>query len=316
MTELSLLRGHTVLESEHARYWDEWIIRETGAINYIQKEYLASKATRNELVSLQLSLKGSFVAGCMLLLRRCSLNGILVKSYLVSHVIVHEEFRGLGLLRQLFEGVSVFLDNEEAIGLIVARRAVDGPYGKFGYEAFATFTTYKFKPKAHTSSFTVNTQKVGSMPIKELPVINRIYEENYKQVFLFLLREEPEWFSVFQKASSDNLSIYLIEVEHTVLGYFAIANSQVIEVALDYNFLRENTQDVISQVFHKTTHVPIRIQKTHPVISMFPDNFSLLESRKPTQGGHQWWAPSGLVDVAREANRVNEGSFISTLDEF
>lgn len=316
MYSLSIFKESDIFSSDHAAYWDSWIIESGGFIDLVQKEYLIEKSSKGELLTFQLSSNGDFIAGCTLLLRRLGIHNRSINSYLISKVIVRKEARGLGVLRSLMAEVLAFLDQEEAMGFIVARRAVDGMYDKLGFEAFATFTTHKFKSEGKKSSVPIKIQKKDELSLEELIAVNRLYDSNYSNVFPYFIRENCEWTQIMQKNNSGNISLHLVEAETRTAGYFVVANSKVVEVALDLGNELFSLEEITSYVMTQLSNFPIKIQSTHPILFTNQRNFTSTENRKVLQGGHLWRVPNALLKVKQEICSYNQESFISVLDEF
>lgn len=316
MYSLSTFQKSDVFSSDHAAYWESWIIESGGTVDLPQRNYLIAKSNRQELLTFQLSSNGKFLAGCNLLLRKFGTYSRPITSYLVSNVIVHKESRGLGVLRNLMAEVVSFLDQKEAMGFIVARRAVDGMYDKLGFEAFATFTTYKFKGEGKKTSIPIRIQKKEELSLEELIAVNRLYDSNYSNIFPYFIRENCEWTQIMQKNNSGNISLYLVEAGTRTAGYFVVANSKVVEVALDLGNELFSLEEITSHVMMQASNFPIKIQSTHPMLFTNQRNFSSTENRKVLQGGHLWRVPNALLKMKQEMFSDNQESFISVLDEF
>lgn len=315
MYSLSIFKESDIFSSDHAAYWDSWIIESGGFIDLVQKEYLIAKSSKGELLTFQLSSNGDFIAGCTLLLRRLGTHNRSINSYLISKVIVRKEARGLGVLRSLMAEVLAFLDQEEAMGFIVARRAVDGMYDKLGFEAFATFTTYKFEG-GKKSNIPIKILRKNELSSEQLLTIDQLYDSNYFNVFPYLIREKSEWTQIIQKNNSGNVSLHLIEAGMRTVGYFIISNTKVVEIALDLENKLFSPVELTSHVMSQVSNFPMKIQSTHPILSTNQHNFHATENRKVIQGGHLWRVPTVLLKMKQEIFSYNEGSFISVLDEF
>ena len=145
---------------------------------------------------------GDVLASLFLIDCTLRLNGNLVPSVFLSSVSVHASHRGLGLSSLLINSsLRIARNRSKQIALVVARRAVDNYYTKFGFWGFTHYSTLSYR----LNSFCLENLSVhlDFAPATALNIskCSQLYELSYSKTSGSCERSLEYWsFIIFQSA--------------------------------------------------------------------------------------------------------------------
>jgi predicted acetyltransferase len=231
------------------------------------------------------SVVGSaFLIDCSLPLKDRMLQGVFISS-----VSVAKKMRGQGLSRLLMEAAinSCRLRGID-VAMVIARRAVDGYYTRFGFWGLSQYSKTTFEIS------TLPIAKRSERSKKLLPVVNAdleicaaLHAENYRNLVGHCVRKPAMWRYILLKLPYLGMRFDLIKINNKMVGY-AIHDGkgnihEIATVSSEYNFEARTLFEAFTPAISSVT---LHVHPTHPFLKKLEGGDILLTLRECPYGGH------------------------------
>lgn len=233
----------------------------------------------------------------------------LLKSVFISSVSVAEKSRGQGLSVLLMENaIKAATERGADIAIVIARRAVDGYYTRFGFWGLSQYSKVKLELATLPSDkHLVQSVLLKSVTKQDLGFCATLYAANYNHLFGHCLRKPEMWEYVLNKLPFLGLRFNLVLVDGEPVGYV------VHDGAGDFHEIGVVSSDTFFslRMFFAACSpgcesVTLHIHATHPFLGRLEGADVSLTLRECPYGGH-------MVRILRPtfANLVNTDAVAS-----
>ena len=209
-----------------------------------------------------------------------------LKGIFISSVCVAESERGKGLSRLLMDEVIAQSEKKRAaFAILIARRAVDHFYNKFGFWGLSQYSTIKLQL---SNNFKLDNKLGISKPTtKELLQCNLLYEETYSNLFGACERNIRDWEHITWKSSflGGDFAVFHNDKSKSICGYAVYSGSNIYEIAsIPSVSLLEIVRNLCEYL--SLSNVVIHVSPDHRIVSdLQGEDFSIC-LRQCSYGGH------------------------------
>ena len=213
----------------------------------------------------------------------------LLQSVFISSVSVAEKSRGQGLSVLLMESaIRATTDLGAHIAIVIARRAVDDYYTRFGFWGVSQYSKVELElatlpPDKHP------VQSVLIMPVtkQDLGLCSTLYDANYNNLFGHCLRKPEKWEYILNKLSYLGLQFDLVLINDNLAGYVVHDGAgefhEIGAVSSDTFF---SPRLFFAACANGSKSVTLHIPATHPFLSRLEGADVSLTLRECPYGGH------------------------------
>lgn len=244
----------------------------------------------------------AFLIGCTL-----PLGGRLLQGVFISSVSVAESWRGQGLSVLLMEAaIDTATSRGVDIAMLIARRAVDGYYTRFGFWGVAQYSRVTLK----LTTLPVNTfpemlfdfRPVGTADLKACAIL---HAENYENFAGYCLRKPEMWRYILRKLAYLGMRFDVITINGEIEGY-AIHDGQgnLHEVATRPEGPTCGARNFLEAYVPGGESVTLHIPPAHPFLSQLEGADVSLTVRECPYGGHmaRLLSPALIDSLSDEPN--------------
>jgi len=220
------------------------------------------------------------------------LQGNPISAFGLSHVCVHPEFQQYGYGKKLVnKALKVIHAKGSVLAIVIARRAVDGFYSKYGFVGIASFPEIILLEKACIGKSKWKYQ--WSIGVDESHIHNYFlaYEQTYRYLPFSYVRDDQWWSNLGLRLDTICPEGKLINVflGKKWLGYFFLnAKGTVVEAASKTEMYELLAQSIIDYYLSKIETLAPRFSLpiAHPVISYLRRFDHHMSFRYVWNGGH------------------------------
>lgn len=247
------------------------------------------------------SLGGQGVIGAAFLIDRLLPRGpVSIRGTFLSSFCIDESLRGQGYSRVLMEAALQACGKRgAAIALVIARRAVDRFYNKFGFWGLSQYSKLTVESAAF-ADVRLAGLRLRRVSLDDIGACSALYDLAYQESFGHCLRDWQTWKYVIQESEYLRVNVSVIEKGRVIIAY-AIhdASGNIHEIG------SENTSDARTALAMLarsaaakllTVHIP----PIHPAVRALEGFDVTLATRECPFGGHMVKVidPAQLVDAA------------------
>jgi GNAT superfamily N-acetyltransferase len=210
----------------------------------------------------------------------------------LSSVCVAEDMRGKGHSVALMEAALTACDQRDcAMALLIARRAVDHYYTRFGFWGLSSHNQMDIKPRAKGPA----AGALRPAEEKDLAACAALYEHAYAKAFGHHKRSAAYWPFLLRKAPRLGTELLVLDEDGKLAGYFLAAKERIFEFAVAD---RVPAVDALASFARRYDHerLLIDIGPTHAAAPQLLDCANLT-SRECRYGGHM----GRVIDAERLA---------------
>lgn len=207
------------------------------------------------------------------------------KAAALTSICVSPEYQGNGIGRMLMEEAAKHCDeNEFDFSYLVARRAVDHFYPRFGFFGASSYQMLKVRgePRSHRSKVELRSfQKENS----------RLYSEWYRECYYYSFgrtrRDKEYWLKLDNRLEFLELSFREIFVDSQLVGYIVLDEEKVIELCFDRNVCESVINNLVSFLLKARKHkLSLMLPHDHAIVDKLTDYDVIFQSRRCLYGGH------------------------------
>jgi len=229
-------------------------------------------------------------------LRICPLNmkikGQILKVAGLSSICIDQNLQGYGFGKKLMETSTFYLDQRGYdLSFLIARRAVDHFYTKFGYFGASSYQSLNLKynqqimlqnSKVFFSEFKLNNSK------KYL----EFFQQSYENCFGACYRKSDFWEFSIKKLPVMGLSFKEILLDDTLVGYVVYNEEQILECGFENDISPLIIRQSLMSLFSINSNIKISVPHNHVITNSFIDDDVEYYSRHCFYGGHMLrWSP-------------------------
>jgi predicted N-acetyltransferase YhbS len=210
-----------------------------------------------------------------------------VPAVCISSVCINEKFRGQGISRKLTEYACETL-KLRGIGFcyLLARRAVDHYYNRFGFYGVSTYHTLALNNPTELSALEVREIEVKPFLGSSFPaaLALKAYAESYSGSSGLCARGEGHWLHLLMRLPFlEHIRIWQIEKSKSRIGYAICDQKSVLEIA----YIDPSDGGAIAAAISRTLNLSsFVVPNTHPLITSLTSLDINVTSRICTYGGH------------------------------
>ena len=222
--------------------------------------------------------------------RKVYLHGIPVPAFGFGHVCIHPDLQGQGCGELLVLGALELAQKKGGVlAIVIARRAVDGFYWKYGFvgiDAFAEVSVIGFGPVASSGG---RIRCVVGVSPSRLRDYARTYAGTYSSLPYAFCRDS-NWWDYFESRllppSSDTRCVNVYLDNHWI-GYFILSKGIVVEAAVEPQRTTLFAEALVRYV-QRTQEGPVRLALAlaHPCIRHVRRFAHAISLRFAWNGGH------------------------------
>ena len=236
----------------------------------------------------------------------------------LSSICVAKEYQGQGFGRALMEKSVVYLDDENFdFSFLIARRAVDHFYTKFGFFGASSYQSFKCKFEREQFEGIIG---FSNFKIENSSSYLEFFHSNYKQCFGATCRGEGFWRYAINRLLAIGLNFKEVIFEGDLIGYIVHRDLSIVECG----FSMKIPQCIIRQSMIEFSAPQSNLQMNLPHDHMITDSLNNVDvefySRKCLFGGHmiRWSEKIDKLNFSIGKSSQSEKPFffnISLLDE-
>jgi predicted N-acetyltransferase YhbS len=192
----------------------------------------------------------------------------LLQGVFISSVSVADSHRSQGFSVLLMEAaVDAAISRGIDVAMIIARRAVDGFYTRFGFWGVAQYSKVTLRvatlPTNMFPKNLIDLRPVGAADIKTCGIL---HAENYRNLVGYCLRTSEMWDYIFRKVPYIGLRFDMIKINNEIAGY-AIHDGQgnLHEVATSQEVLACDARNFLEAFMPDGESVTLHMPPTHPL---------------------------------------------------
>jgi predicted acetyltransferase len=218
--------------------------------------------------------------------------GRLLKTAGITNVCVAPLYRGKGLGRDIVnKSIEVIRENRYPLSIVVARRAVDGFYSKYGFVGTGVFCDQVIPGSEFTKVMHKNISNFRNGYDEKLSErYLAMYRATYAGVPMSFYRSQDWWEDFNQKMKYKIKKDDFVNVinKGSLTGYFILHDKKIVEAAC----YSEKYADFCTAVMqfgrqHNFSEIIFSLSAMHPCLKHCCRNFNhTLSARKVFDGGH------------------------------
>lgn len=213
----------------------------------------------------------------------------LLKSVFISSVSVAEKSRGQGLSVLLMESaIRAATERGADIAIVIARRAVDGYYTRFGFWGVSQYSKVRLA-LATLPSDKHPIQSVLLKPVtrKDVGLCATLYAANYNNLFGHCLRKPEMWEYVLNKLPYLGLRFDLVLIDGELAGYVVHDGAgEFHEIGVVSSETLFSPRMFFAACAPGCESVTLHIHATHPFLGRLEGADVSLTLRECPYGGH------------------------------
>ena len=202
----------------------------------------------------------------------------------ISSVCIDERYRKLGFSKLLIEyAIKEIESRNSQFAIVIARRAVDHFYNKFGFWGISQYNKIKLNFKKCSLKFEKGIFSTAKK--KDIPEINEIYKYIYSKLYGSCSRTEKDWKLIFDRAANQNFQIVIYKVDKKISGYMIYSNFEIVEIASTKSV---SCFEMVKNFYKKVSmdKLIINCSKIHPIFNDLKHLDVSILSRHCSYGGH------------------------------
>jgi predicted acetyltransferase len=224
------------------------------------------------------------IGTCFLIDRLFYRDNIRLKGTFLSSICINEPARGKGLSNLLMNYAIAECERRySAFAILIARRAVDHFYNRFGFWGISAYSKISIK----LEDVTVSKDGLIIRPVTEDDVIllEKIYETNYSFLLGACERSLENWKHILWKARWQGSSFVLFEKQDFVAGYAIYSGSEIYEIA---SAVGTSYLDLLSslELKYSLNNFTIHASEHHPIVNELCHLDFSISNRQCSYGGH------------------------------
>ena len=233
------------------------------------------------------SLPDKGVIGAAFLIDRVFPRGpAMIHGTFISSICIDECVRGLGYSRTLMDAaIEACTARGAVIALVIARRAADHFYTRFGFWGISQYSKLMVDTAAFSAAPTVGLH-LRPAAAEDLPACAALHDATYRESFGHCLRDGQTWRYVLEKAACLHVRLSVVEKNGTVVGYaFHDEAGNVHELGTAGSAAARGALALL--VDHNTgSSLLLHVSPNHPVIPALDGMDITLSTRECPFGGH------------------------------
>jgi len=213
----------------------------------------------------------------------------LLKSVFISSVSVAEKSRGQGLSVLLMESaIRVATERGADIAIVIARRAVDGYYTRFGFWGVSQYSKVSLElATLPLDKHLVQLVLLKSVTKQDLGLCATLYAENYKNLFGHCLRKPEMWEYVLNKLPFLGLRFDLVLIDGEPVSYVVHDGAgEFHEIGVVSSDTLFSLRMFFAACAPGCKSVTLHIPATHPFLGRLEGADVSLTLRECPYGGH------------------------------
>lgn len=221
---------------------------------------------------------------CFLIDRLFNKKGIRLKGTFLSSICIAESMRGKGLSSQLMNCAIAECESRSSdFAILIARRAVDHFYNKFGFWGISTYSklSFKFDEIAKLNYRCV----IRSATEKDIDSIEKIHILVYSFLLGSCERSLENWRHILWKTKWQGASFTIFQTEGVVVGYVIHSASDIFEIAAANGASYLDLLSCLGREFSVKTFA-VHTSQYHPIVNELRDLDFSIYSRQCSYGGH------------------------------
>jgi len=204
----------------------------------------------------------------------------------IAYVSMDFGHRGRGLGRELMTGaVEAMHGRGMPFSALIARRAVDGFYSKFGYVGTGVFTTFQFPLLDPERSLDQSFAFSGSAD--SLDDYAQAYESTYVDVPMAWVRDAEWWRQLDVILSFRGVEFLDVRADSEFIGYVVVADDSIVEAAGPRGGEKVLCDAMLELVARRGwSELTLRVPSAHPCVDLLMRRNHTKSFRRPWDGGH------------------------------
>lgn len=206
----------------------------------------------------------------------------------ISSVSIAEPFKGKGLSVRLMASAIIAATARGAdIAVVIARRAVDGYYNRFGFWGVSQYSKVGFNvlsvPQSNVCQNSVNLLPAMTSDLEECA---SLYDETYRFLLGHCSRNPQMWRYIQEKLARLDLKFHIIRDSELVIAY-AVHDGKglVYEIGIKPNF-DWCVRSFFKAISPSNENVSLHIPPTHPILVRLAGADVTNSLRECSFGGH------------------------------
>ena len=228
-----------------------------------------------------------------------------IKSAGITAVCMREQYKGRGLSKKLMEEVLTWSHNNSfEMTHLVARKAVDGYYNKFGYFGASSYQNITIKgiQKQKASVFELN----AGFDVELIKLYNAAYIFSYNKSFGRVMRNCDYWLAIRDRITRDKLNFFTVTNNKIPCGYVALNGDIIVELGILDGY--EVMKFIDSMLYTFSFLLKLEIPFHHQIINALTNYDVTYHSRQCLFGGHmiKIFYPNKVFQAQNKNSHKNE----------
>jgi predicted acetyltransferase len=238
-----------------------------------------------------------------------------LKGTFLSSICIQKLARGKGLSKKLMTYALEACERRSSdFAILIARKAVDYFYLKFGFWGISAYSRLNFKLKKN--DFIEDLYKVEPITRSDLSRVGKIYTNVYLRLNGAFERSSDHWNHILWNAQRQGVSFMGFKKKQSVVGYILSNGSEIYEIGANSH---TNYLDLLASFQCKSFSNDLTLHASieHPILAELGDvDFSTV-SRQCNYGGHmvKIIAVEKLSEILRKKILINCDSEIKCGDK-
>lgn len=236
--------------------------------------------------------KGRIIGTLRIVGRRNLFLGSLLKTGGITNVCVDPAYQGKGVGRGLInKSIEFMRERKYPLSIVVARRAVDGFYAKYGFVGTGIFCDLSLSDRKPAKNYRINKNNFQKgFKRKFTEKYSVMYDLIYAKVPVSFYRPGSWWdeFDLKNKYKIKKRDFVNVIEENKLIGYFILYKNKIIEASFCPERLECFSKALISYFMQNKISGPVvSVSPLHPCSEYLMNNFNhTLSVRRVLDGGH------------------------------
>lgn len=207
----------------------------------------------------------------------------------LTYVSIAGEFRGFNISRILVESALTEAANLSTLSTVVARRAVNWYYTKFGFRGISHYASFDVMLETQRNDGILSNYGYSFEDAIEsdLSILKTLYQNEYINHLGSLCRSKALWKYYLTLLNSKSLSLKIIYQNNITIGYICFDScNRVVELAFGHQLALHEFKSIFKCLFPGMRTISFDIPPLHSIIQGLYGIDIVMRLRQCPYGGH------------------------------
>ena len=224
------------------------------------------------------------IGTCFLIDKYFNRRDLRLKGTFLSSICIAESARGRKLSTQLMNAAVLECEKRASdFSIVIARRAVDHFYNKFGFWGVSSYSRLNFsldETRAESKILSIETANP-----RDIEKLASIYSPVYLPIYGSCERTREDWSHILWKVKLYGASCILFKKANITVGYAIVTESRIYEIAAESGVSYYDLMLCLRGWF-SIKEFTIHASPDHPLVNHLADFDISMNTRQCSYGGH------------------------------